>query len=78
MEKVRSAIICYWSLTTSIKKKNPVGINPKLNLNTLGARAVVTVGEWKMRGEFAHQFGEYENHRDRIGNGGYVFLGQKI
>jgi hypothetical protein len=59
------------------KEENPVGINPKLNLNTLGARAVVTVGEWKMRGEFAHQFGEYENHRDRIGNGGYVFLGQK-
>jgi len=59
------------------KEENPVGINPKLNLNTLGARAVVTVGEWKMRGEFAHQFGEYENNRDRRGNGGYVFLGQK-
>ena len=59
------------------KEENPVGANPKLNLNTLGARAVVTVGEWKMRGEFAHQFGEYENKRDRRGDGGYVFLGRK-
>jgi hypothetical protein len=59
------------------KEENPVGANAKLNLNTLGARAVVTVGEWKMRAEFAHQFGEYENNRDRKGNGGYVFLGRK-
>jgi hypothetical protein len=59
------------------KEELPVSANPKLNLNTLGARAVVTVGEWKMRGEFAHQFGEYENNRDRKGNGGYVFLGRK-
>lgn len=59
------------------KEEYPVGANPKLNLNTLGARAVVTVGGWKMRGEFAHQFGEYENNRDRKGNGGYVFLGRK-
>jgi hypothetical protein len=59
------------------KEEDPVGANPKLKLNTLGARAVVTVGEWKVRGEFAHQFGEYENSRDRQGNGGYIFFGRK-
>lgn len=59
------------------KEEDPVRANPKLKLNTLGARAVVTVGEWKIRGEFAHQFGEYENNRDRKSNGGYIFFGRK-
>ncbi len=59
------------------KEEDPVGTNAKLKLNTLGGRAVVTVGEWKLRGEFAHQFGEYGNDRDRKGNGGYLFVGRK-
>jgi len=59
------------------KEEDPVGTNAKLKLNTIGGRAVVTVGEWKLRGEFAHQFGEYGNDRDRKANGGYLFVGRK-
>jgi len=58
------------------KEEDPVGTNTKLRLNTVGARSVLTLGEWKLRGEFAHQFGEYENKRDREANGGYVFFGR--
>jgi hypothetical protein len=59
------------------KEEDPVGTNARLRLNTLGGRAVVTAGEWKLRGEFAHQFGEYANGRDRKANGGYLFAGRK-
>ncbi len=59
------------------KFTTPFGITPKLNINTLGARVVVTYGEWKLRGEFAHQFGEYDGGRDRDANGGYLFFGRK-
>jgi hypothetical protein len=51
-----------------------------LNLNTVGMRAVVTVDTWKIRAEFAHQFGDYEDGglwKDRSGNGGYIFVGRK-
>jgi hypothetical protein len=54
--------------------------NSELNLNTIGMRAVVTAGTWKIRGEFAHQFGDYEDGghwQDRSGNGGYLFVGRK-
>jgi len=50
--------------------------NAKLKLNTIGARAVFTVDSWKIRGEFAHQFGEYDGGKDRTGNGGYIFVGR--
>ena len=56
---------------------SPAGFTPKLNIHTLGARAVITYGEWKLRGEFAHQFGEYSTGRDREANGGYLFFGRK-
>ncbi len=60
------------------KEEDPVGTNPKLKLNTLGARVVLSVDSWRLRAEYSQQFGEYENNRDRKGNGGYVFLGQKL
>ncbi|MCE5262740.1 MAG: alginate export family protein [Deltaproteobacteria bacterium] len=59
------------------KEEDPVGTNARLRLNTFGGRAVVTAGAWKVRAEFAHQFGEYANGRDRKANGGYLFAGRK-
>lgn len=59
------------------KEEDAFSKTPKLHLNALGARAVVTFGEWKMRVEFTHEFGEYSNDRDRNANGGYIFLGRK-
>jgi len=59
------------------KTEDPFGANQKLKLNTVGARAVLTAQGWRVRGEFAHQFGEYNNGRDREGNGGYLFVGRK-
>jgi len=54
---------------------------PKLKLNTIGARAVVALNSgWKIGGEFATQFGDYNDGgkwQDRTGNGGYVFIGRK-
>jgi hypothetical protein len=50
----------------------------QLALHTLGARAVLGFGGWKARGEFAHQFGEYNNKTDRTGEGGNVFIGRKF
>lgn len=60
------------------KEEDPVGTNSTLKLNTVGARMVFTAANWKVRGEYAHQFGEYESHRDRKGNGGYILAGQKF
>jgi hypothetical protein len=54
------------------------GPNVALDLNTVGARAVLTAANWKVRAEYAHQFGEYDNDRDREANGGYIFIGQKF
>lgn len=48
-------------------------LNPDLNLNTVGARAVYKPGAWKFRGELALQSGEYTNSVSRIGIGGYAF-----
>lgn len=60
-----------------IYKKEEEWAQPELKLNTLGLRAVFTQDNWKLRGEFAHQFGEYEGGRDRTGNGGYIFVGRQ-
>jgi hypothetical protein len=54
------------------------GPQTALDLNTVGARAVLTASNWTVRAEFAHQFGEYDNDRDREANGGYLFIGQKF
>jgi hypothetical protein len=59
------------------KTEDPVGTNPKLKLNTVGARAVFNLNNWTLRGEFAHQFGSYDGGRDRDANGGYFFFGRK-
>ena len=63
------------------KIEQSFGSTTKLNLNTLGARAVVAFnGGWKVGGEFATQFGDYNDGgiwQDRTGNGGYVFVGRK-
>lgn len=60
------------------KSEDPFGSNARLNLNTFGARAVVTAGAWKVRGEFAHQDGQYTSVKDRKADGGYLFVGQKF
>ena len=63
------------------KTEQAFGAVPKLKLNTLGARAVVTLdGGWRFGGEFATQFGDYDSGgawHDRTGNGGYAFVGRK-
>jgi len=63
------------------KQENEFGTTPKLKLNTVGARAVVSLGSgWKFGGEFATQFGDYDDGGkwdDRTGNGGYIFVGRK-
>ncbi len=56
----------------------PYGTQGALKLNTVGARAVYGFGTgWKLRGEFAHQFGSYENGNDRTGDGGYAYISRK-
>lgn len=53
------------------------GIDPsKLKLNTIGARVLYSIDAWKLGGEFAHQWGEYDSGKDRRANGGYVFVGR--
>lgn len=59
------------------KTEQAFSTNPKLKLNTIGARAVYSVNSWKVGGEFAHQFGEYSGGVDRSGNGGYIFVSRK-
>lgn len=59
------------------KKEEPFSSNAELDLNTLGIRAVYTTGGWRVRGEIARQFGEYDNGRDRKAYGGYLFVGRK-
>lgn len=59
------------------KTEKAFGANDKLKLNTLGARIVASLSGWNFGGEFAHQFGEYNNDRDRKANGGYIFVGRK-
>jgi hypothetical protein len=54
------------------------GATAELKLNTVGARAVYDIGSrWKVRGEFAHQFGRYDNGDERIGDGGYAYISRK-
>jgi hypothetical protein len=58
--------------------------NPRLNLNTFGARATFSSDGWRAKGEFAYQFGSYDNNPaypqgiDRTGLGGYFFFGRKF
>jgi hypothetical protein len=59
------------------KNEEEFGATPELDIHTVGARAVVTLDSWKIRGEFAHQFGEYDGGRDREANGGYAFVGRQ-
>lgn len=47
---------------------------PELDLHTIGGRAVYSFNQWKLKGEYAHQFGEYKGGRERRGNGGNVFV----
>jgi hypothetical protein len=51
---------------------------PELDLHTIGMRAVLTLGNSKLRGEFAHQFGEYATGRKREGNGGFVIVSHRF
>lgn len=56
----------------------PLNVTPELNLHTIGARALYQDDSWKLGGEFAHQFGEYDGGRDRSGYGGYIFASKKF
>ena len=60
--------------------KAEYGTNP-LRLNTLGMRFTYSVGSgWRgleSRGEYAHQFGSYDNGTTREADGGYIYAGQK-
>ncbi len=61
-------------------------ITPELDLNTIGARAVYKADPWTFGGEFAYQFGEYDEgglntgfgDQDRNGYGGYIFGSRKF
>lgn len=61
------------------EEDHPLGpATAALDLNTAGARAVYTSAPWTFGGEFAYQFGEYDDGgvyggRDREGYGGYAF-----
>jgi len=57
------------------------GPTDELSIHAVGARAMYKIANWTIRGEFAHQEGEYDSvgeDRDREGNGGYLFFGQKF
>ena len=61
------------------EEKHPIGPpTPGLDLNTIGARAVYQVDPWKLGGEFAHQFGQFDGGRDRSAYGGYIFGSRKF
>ncbi len=48
-----------------------------LDINTFGVRALCSFGDgWRTRGEYAHQFGKYDNGVHRIGDGGYFYFGR--
>lgn len=51
--------------------------NSALKLNTFGSRLVYTFGSgWKIRGEYAQQFGTYDSGDNRAGHGGYAYFGR--
>ncbi|MBN2654526.1 MAG: alginate export family protein [Nitrospirae bacterium] len=59
------------------KTEDPLGSYARLKLNTLGLRAAYKNNGWHIRGEYAHQFGEYTGGKDRKGDGGYITIGRK-
>jgi hypothetical protein len=60
------------------KREGGYGSTQTLKLNTIGARAVYSPDPWKVKGEFAGQFGEYNNDIDRSGYGGYFNVARKF
>lgn len=50
--------------------------NPDLSLNTIGARAVFVINEWKFRGELASQFEDAGTDTSALG--GYIFVSRKL
>jgi len=62
-----------YSLTASYLTVKAVS-KPSSDINTIGAHVVYTVAPWKIHGEYAYQFGKYnDGGPDRSGNGGYLF-----
>ena len=59
--------------TISYTIPNPT-IIPALEFNTFGIRKVYSFDPWKLRGEIAYQWGEYENGTDKRAWAGYAFL----
>jgi len=49
-----------------------------LDIHTIGTRAVFASGSWKLKGEFAHQFGKYQGGGDRTGYGGTLYASKTL
>lgn len=52
--------------------------NPELDLHTIGGRVVYSFYPWKLKGEYAHQFGGYNGGRERKANGGNIFVSSSM
>ena len=55
-------------------KPNPITTIPELDFHTLGIRKVYNFDPWKLRGEIAYQWGEYETGEDKRAWAGYGFI----
>ncbi len=52
--------------------------NPELDLHTIGGRVEYSYHPWKLKGEYAHQFGEYNGGRERSANGGNISISRLL
>ncbi|MCS7179843.1 MAG: alginate export family protein, partial [bacterium] len=52
--------------------------NSALEFNTIGIRKVYSFDPWKLRGEIAYQWGEYDNGIDKRAWAGYAFLTRNL
>jgi len=57
------------------KKEKEYDVVKESHINTFGMRAVFKISDFSLRGEFAKQYGKYENGTKRSGFGGYAFAG---
>jgi len=76
----RNKINDYFSLEPYYiyKTEAKIGATPDLAINAIGLRAVYGRNDWNLRGEFAHEFGEYDGGRSREANGGYLFFQPQV
>lgn len=60
------------------KTEDPIGSTPELEINAPGLRLVYGRNDWKLRGEYAYEFGEYDGGRNREASGGYLFFNRSF